>query len=100
MKKSVFITGATNGTGYAIAERFAKEGYDVFIGSRSAENSQAVIGVQMASAYVGICLMPPLFGLIANHISVSLLPVYLAVILVLMVAMHELLIKRCPVKMR
>lgn len=65
-----------------------------------AENSQAVIGVQMASAYVGICLMPPLFGLIANHISVSLLPVYLAVILVLMVAMHELLIKRCPVKMR
>lgn len=65
-----------------------------------AENSQAVIGVQMASAYVGICLMPPLFGLIANHISVSLLPVYLVVILVLMVAMHELLIKRCPVKMR
>ena len=29
MKKSVFITGATSGTGYAIAERFAKEGYDV-----------------------------------------------------------------------
>ena len=41
MKKSVFVTGATNGTGFAIAERFAKEGYDVFIGSRSAENSQA-----------------------------------------------------------
>ncbi len=39
MKKSVFVTGATNGTGYAIAARFAKEGYDVFIGSRSAENS-------------------------------------------------------------
>ncbi len=33
-KKSVFVTGATNGTGYAIAERFAKEGYAVFIGSR------------------------------------------------------------------
>ena len=39
MKKSVFFTGATNGTGYAIAARFAKEGYDVFIGSRNAENS-------------------------------------------------------------
>jgi NAD(P)-dependent dehydrogenase (short-subunit alcohol dehydrogenase family) len=39
MKKSVFVTGATNGTGFAIAERFAKEGYDVFIGSRSLENS-------------------------------------------------------------
>ena len=39
MKKSVFVTGATNGTGYAIAARFAKEGYDIFIGSRNAENS-------------------------------------------------------------
>lgn len=39
MKKSVFVTGATNGTGYAIAARFAKEGYDVFIGSRNAESS-------------------------------------------------------------
>ena len=40
MKKSVFVTGATSGTGLAIAERFAKEGYDVFIGSRNAESSQ------------------------------------------------------------
>lgn len=40
MKKSVFVTGATNGTGFAIAERFAKEGYDVFIGSRNEKNSQ------------------------------------------------------------
>ena len=48
----------------------------------------------MASAYVGTCLMPPVFGLIANHISVSLLPLYLFVILVLMVVMHELLLKK------
>ena len=34
-----------------------------------AENSQAIIGVQMASAYIGNCLMPPLFGVLANHIS-------------------------------
>ena len=39
MRKSVFVTGATNGTGFAIAERFAREGYDVFIGSRNEENS-------------------------------------------------------------
>ena len=39
MKRSVFVTGATNGTGYAIAERFAKEGYAVFIGSREIEKS-------------------------------------------------------------
>lgn len=53
------------------------------------ENSQALIGVQMASAYVGICCMPPLFGLIANHLSAGLLPVYLAVIHAVMIAMCE-----------
>lgn len=62
-----------------------------------AEKSQALIGVQMASAYVGICLMPPLFGLIANHISVSLLPIYLLAILVAMVVMHERLVRKCEV---
>ena len=59
-----------------------------------ADRSQAIIGVQMASAYVGTCLMPPLFGLIANHISVSLFPVYMLGILVLMTVMHELLTKK------
>lgn len=54
-----------------------------------ADNSQAVIGVQMASAYVGTCLMPPIFGFIANHIGVSLFPLYLLIILILMVVMHE-----------
>ena len=52
---------------------------------------QAIIGVQMASAYIGTCLMPPLFGLIANHISIRLLPFYLLILLVLMVCMHEIL---------
>lgn len=60
-----------------------------------AGRSQAIIGVQMASAYVGTCLMPPLFGLIANHITVSLFPFYLLVILVLMICMHETLLKVC-----
>lgn len=54
-----------------------------------ADKSQAMIGVQMASAYVGTCVMPPIFGFIANHVNVSLLPVYLLAILVLMVVMHE-----------
>ena len=58
-----------------------------------AEHSQALIGVQMASAYVGNCLMPPLFGLIANHIHVALLPVYLLLILGLMVYMHEKMLR-------
>ena len=47
----------------------------------------------MASAYVGSCLMPPIFGLIANHISVALLPVYLLLILALMGLMHERMLK-------
>lgn len=58
------------------------------------ENSQALVGVQMASAYIGNCLMPPLFGLIADHIHVALLPIYLALILVLMVIMHEMMLKQ------
>lgn len=63
-----------------------------------AENSQALIGVQMASAYVGICVMPPLFGLIANHISAALFPVYLLALLLLMTLMHELLCRRTASK--
>ena len=41
MNKSVLVTGATGGTGLCIAETFAREGYDVFIGSRRAEDAQA-----------------------------------------------------------
>ena len=59
------------------------------------KDSQALIGVQMASAYVGICCMPPLFGLIANHLTVSLLPWYLGVLLIVMVLMYENLNKKC-----
>ncbi len=55
------------------------------------EKSQSIFGVQMASAYIGTLCMPPLFGLVANHISVSLLPVYLLVILCVMVIMHRML---------
>ncbi len=59
-----------------------------------AEKSQALIGVQMASAYLGSLTMPPLFGILANHISVSLMPVYSLVIAVTMVLMHERLVKK------
>ena len=57
------------------------------------DKSQAVIGVQMAFAYMGTLCMPPLFGVIANAINVSFLPVYLFIIMILMVIMHERLIK-------
>ena len=58
------------------------------------ERSQALVGVQMASAYTGTCLMPPLFGLIANHIDVMWFPAFLGVILLLMAVMHEKLVRK------
>ncbi len=57
------------------------------------DKSQAIIGVQIAFAYTGFCIMPPLFGLIANHISISLLPPYLLALLLLIGVMHERLVK-------
>jgi len=54
-----------------------------------ADKSQAVIGVQMASAYIGNIVMPPLFGFIADYISITLLPWYLLIILFFMYVMHK-----------
>lgn len=59
------------------------------------ERSQALMGIQTASAYVGTALMPPLFGLIANHISISLLGIYLLVFLILMILSHRKLCLIC-----
>ena len=54
-----------------------------------AENSQGVIGMQMACAYTATTFMPMVFGLIANHISIALLPVYILFFLVIMLIMLE-----------
>lgn len=54
-----------------------------------AEHSGAIIGIQMASAYIGSTFMPPLYGLLGNHISFKLLPLYLAVFIILMISMVE-----------
>lgn len=59
-----------------------------------ADRSQAVIGIQMASAYVGNLVMPPLFGLLASNVTPALFPFYLLVLLVLMVFMHEQLVRK------
>ena len=60
-----------------------------------AERSQAVIGILMAGAYLGNCLMPPLFGLIANHISIGLLPPYLLLLLAVMALSHRQAVRIC-----
>ncbi len=62
-----------------------------------AQRSQAIIGVEMASAYVGTLVMPPLFGLIANHLSPGLFPLYLMVITAVMAIMYHRLHKTASV---
>lgn len=54
-----------------------------------AENSGAIIGIQMASAYVGSTFIPPLFGLLGNLIGFEIMPVFLLVFVALMITMTE-----------
>jgi len=62
------------------------------------ENSQALVGIQMASAYCGSTFMPPVFGLIAQHISIGFYPLYLAVFAVLLLGMTEMLHRKLDKK--
>lgn len=55
------------------------------------ENSQAIMGVQMAFGYMGMVAMPPLFGLLAEHVSVGLYWSYLLVFVLIMLVMSEVL---------
>ncbi len=59
------------------------------------ENSQGIIGIQMASAYIGSTFMPPLFGLTANHISLGLMPIYIAFFFILLLVMFNRTEKAC-----
>ena len=58
-----------------------------------AENSGAIIGIQMASAYIGSTFMPPLFGFLANRTSFFILPFFLAFFIALMISMVLLTFK-------
>jgi len=53
------------------------------------ENSHAIVGIQMASAYTGSTLMPPVFGIIADFLSPAVYPVYLAFFAFLLLCMSE-----------
>ena len=52
-----------------------------------AENSQAVIGVQMAFAYIGSLFMPTIFGWIASALGYGILPVFALVLTAVMMAL-------------
>lgn len=54
-----------------------------------AQNSQSIMGMQMASAYVGTTVMPPVFGFISGYIGVGIYPMYLMFFVVGMFIMVE-----------
>ncbi|MDO4973649.1 MAG: MFS transporter [Eubacteriales bacterium] len=63
-----------------------------------AENSQAVIGIQMASAYVGSTFVPPLFGLLAGTVTIRLYPFYMGAFLLLLVWMNARADRQAPIQ--
>ena len=75
---ALFIIGVGNGAYFPNMIHLTPENF-------GRELSQSVIGTQMGSAYLGIMVMPPLFGLAAQHISTDLFAPTLAVMLAIMV---------------
>lgn len=57
------------------------------------KNSGAVIGIQMASAYVGSTFAPPLFGALGDLLGYEIMPVYILTFFVLMIVMVEMTFK-------
>jgi fucose permease len=58
------------------------------------EYSQVIMGIQMATAYIGITIMPPLFGWIASHSSFTIFPVFIGIVLLLKITMTEIVNKK------
>lgn len=65
-------------------------------GNFGRRNSQAIIGIQMASAYVGSTLAPPLFGVLSAWAGMWIFPLFLAVLVVLGLVMSERLNRVVP----
>lgn len=59
----------------------------------SKENSQGIIGLQMTCAYIGSTFMPPLFGVIANNLSMKIMPYFILLFFVLFLIFIETLNK-------
>ncbi len=59
-----------------------------------ARRSQAIIGIQMASAYLGTCLMPPLLGILAERVGIRVFPIDLGILLAAMTVGHEALVRK------
>ena len=59
------------------------------------ENSHAIVGIQMAAAYCGITFVPPVFGLVAQHLHIGLFPAFLAFFWLMMVLTTEQVNRLC-----
>jgi fucose permease len=64
------------------------------------EYSQAIMGIQMASAYIGTTLIPPIFGRLASHIGFNIFPAFIGIILILKIIMIEILNRKIDNKNR
>jgi len=53
------------------------------------EHSQAIIGLQMGSAYIGVAVMPPLFGWLASYTGFGIFPVVIGIILIIKIFVVE-----------
>ena len=56
--------------------------------------SAAVIGLQMASAYVGSTFMPAVFGIIQQNIGIWIMPIYLLIFAVINISLLEIAYKK------
>jgi fucose permease len=59
------------------------------------ENSQSLVGLQMASAYVGTTFMPKLFGVLSDIVGITLFPIWILLLLILIIVMSEWANRRC-----
>lgn len=75
----LFCIGAGNGPMFPNFNYLAPQSF-------GRELSQSVIGVQMAAAYVGIMLAPPLCGAVGQALGMGVFPVFLAVFFAVMLA--------------
>ena len=60
----------------------------------SKENSAGIIGLQMAFAYLGITLMPPLFGYVAKSLTFNLLPYVILLFTLIQIGSLKILINK------
>ncbi len=58
------------------------------------ENSQSIIGVQMSFAYLGMTFVPPLFGLIAQYVTVALFAPFVMVFTIVFIVLVEVFFRR------